>query len=208
MLPRAPGHSATVLVALATIGGTPSPTSAGNVSSVPPPAIELTAPATAEARTTRGRRSAAERSKAGSGVSTPKNSRPGLVPCRFRHHRGEPGMTKTGTRTAPSAARDDTNGADALDIRDTRTDRTYSIPILPPGTEGDTSIRAMDLRQIKTSSEEFGLMTYDPAFMNTASCKSAITYIDGDKGILRYRGYPIEQLAENATFLEIAWLLR
>src|SRR4029078_4358543 len=68
--------------------------------------------------------------------------------------------------------------------------------------------RAMDLRQIKTSPDEFGLMTYDPAFMNTASCKSAITFIDGDKGILRYRGYPIEQLAEKPTFLEVAWLLR
>src|SRR5215216_4977906 len=66
----------------------------------------------------------------------------------------------------------------------------------------------MDLRQIKTAPEEFGLMTYDPAFMNTASCKSAITFIDGDKGILRYRGYPIEQLAEKSTFLEVAWLLR
>ena len=66
----------------------------------------------------------------------------------------------------------------------------------------------MDLRQIKTTPEEFGLMTYDPAFMNTASCKSAITFIDGDKGILRYRGYPIEQLAEKSTFLEVAWLLR
>ena len=66
----------------------------------------------------------------------------------------------------------------------------------------------MDLRQIKTSPEEFGMMTYDPAFMNTASCKSAITFIDGDKGILRYRGYPIEQLAEKSTFLEVAWLLR
>ena len=66
----------------------------------------------------------------------------------------------------------------------------------------------MDLRQIKTSPDEFGLMTYDPAFMNTASCKSAITFIDGDKGILRYRGYPIEQLAEKSTFLEVAWLLR
>ena len=66
----------------------------------------------------------------------------------------------------------------------------------------------MDLRQIKRSPDEFGLMTYDPAFMNTASCKSAITFIDGDKGILRYRGYPIEQLAEKASFLEVAWLLR
>src|SRR6185437_2684421 len=66
---------------------------------------------------------------------------------------------------------------------------------------------AVDLRQIKTSEEDFGLMTYDPAFMNTAACRSAITYIDGDKGILRYRGYPIEQLAEHATFLEVAYLL-
>ena len=86
--------------------------------------------------------------------------------------------------------------------------RSYSVQILQGGVEGDTATRAMDLRQIKTKPEEFGLMTYDPAFMNTASCKSAITFIDGDKGILRYRGYPIEQLAEKSTFLEVAWLLR
>ena len=95
-----------------------------------------------------------------------------------------------------------------LDITDSRTGTAYSIPILEPGTEGDTTVRAMDLRQIKVQAEDFGLMTYDPAFMNTASCKSAITFIDGDKGILRYRGYPIEQLAEGATFLEVSWLLR
>jgi citrate synthase len=95
-----------------------------------------------------------------------------------------------------------------LDLKDSRTGKTYAVPILPPGTEGDTVIRAMDLRQIKVEADEFGLMTYDPAFMNTASCKSAITFIDGDKGILRYRGFPIEQLAEEATFLEVAWLLR
>ena len=65
----------------------------------------------------------------------------------------------------------------------------------------------MDLRQIKTGPDDFGLMTYDPAFMNTASCQSAITYLDGDKGILRYRGYPIEQLAEQCSFLEVAYLL-
>ena len=98
--------------------------------------------------------------------------------------------------------------AGALEIRDTRTGRTYSAPILPPGTEGDVAMRGMDLRQIKVEAGEFGLMSYDPAFMNTASCKSAITYIDGDNGILRYRGYPIEQLAESASFLEVAWLLR
>src|SRR3954468_20719870 len=95
-----------------------------------------------------------------------------------------------------------------LEIKDSRTDKNYSVQIIQGGVEGDTATRAMDLRQIKTAPEEFGLMTYDPAFMNTASCKSAITFIDGDKGILRYRGYPIEQLAEKATFLEVAWLLR
>jgi citrate synthase len=88
-----------------------------------------------------------------------------------------------------------------LNITDGRTDKTYSIPI-DQGT-----IRAMDLRQIKENADDFGLMTYDPAFMNTASCRSSITYIDGDRGILRYRGYPIEELAEKCTFLEVAYLL-
>ena len=111
-------------------------------------------------------------------------------------------MSKTESNS-PSAAEGGT-----LEIKDTRTGNGYSIPILPPAAEGDTTIRAMDLRQIKTQPGEFGLMTYDPAFMNTASCKSAITFIDGDKGILRYRGYPIEQLADKASFLETAWLLR
>src|SRR5688572_9762956 len=96
----------------------------------------------------------------------------------------------------------------SLEIKDSRTGKPYSVSILERGTEGDTAIRAMDLRQIKAEADEFGMMTYDPAFMNTASCKSAITFIDGDKGILRYRGFPIEQLAEHATFLEVAWLLR
>ena len=96
----------------------------------------------------------------------------------------------------------------ALDVTDTRTNKKYSIPVHVTGTEGDTAIRTMDLRQIKVEPDEFGMLSYDPAFMNTASCKSAITYIDGDQGILRYRGYPIEQLAEGATFLEVAWLLR
>jgi len=88
-----------------------------------------------------------------------------------------------------------------LTITDNRTSKSYTVPV-----ENGT-IRAMDLRQIKTGPEDFGLMTYDPAFMNTASCRSAITYIDGDKGILRYRGYPIEVLAEHCTFLEVAYLL-
>jgi citrate synthase len=90
---------------------------------------------------------------------------------------------------------------EALKIVDQRTDVAYEVP-LHNGT-----IRAMDLRQIKAGPDDFGLMTYDPAFMNTASCQSAITFIDGDKGILRYRGYPIEQLAEKCTFLEVAYLI-
>ena len=97
---------------------------------------------------------------------------------------------------------DSDSRTDALEVRDLRTGKTYTLPI----SEG--AIRAIDLRQIKTDEQDFGLMTYDPAFMNTASCRSAITFIDGDQGILRYRGYPIEQLAEGATFLEVAWLLR
>jgi citrate synthase len=90
---------------------------------------------------------------------------------------------------------------DTITITDNRTGQNYSLPI-----ENGT-IRAMDLRKIKTGPEDFGLMTYDPAFMNTASCRSAITFIDGDKGILRYRGYPIEVLAEHCTYLEVAYLL-
>ncbi len=90
---------------------------------------------------------------------------------------------------------------DSLSVTDNRTGKTYEVPI------ADGTIKAIDLRQIKTGEDDFGLMTYDPAFMNTAACRSAITYIDGDKGILRYRGYPIEQLAEQSTFLEVAFLL-
>jgi citrate synthase len=90
---------------------------------------------------------------------------------------------------------------DTLSITDNRTGKSYELPV----AEG--TIKAIDLRQIKTSDDDFGLMTYDPAFMNTAACRSAVTYIDGDKGILRYRGYPIEELAEHATFLEVAYLL-
>jgi citrate synthase len=88
-----------------------------------------------------------------------------------------------------------------LTIKDDRTGKSYTLPI-----ENGT-VRAMDLRQIKTDSEDFGLMTYDPALMNTASTKSAITFIDGDKGILEYRGYPVEQLAERSNFLEVAYLI-
>jgi citrate synthase len=88
-----------------------------------------------------------------------------------------------------------------LTVTDNRTGRTYEVPI------SDGTVQAMDFRQMKTSDEDFGLMVYDPAFMNTASCRSAITYIDGDRGILEYRGYPIEELAEQSTFLETAYLI-
>jgi citrate synthase len=91
--------------------------------------------------------------------------------------------------------------ADTLSIVDNRTGKKYELPIQ------DGTIRAMDLRQIKAAPDDFGLMTYDPAFMNTANCRSAITFIDGDKGILLYRGYPIEQLAENSNYLETAYLI-
>ncbi len=88
-----------------------------------------------------------------------------------------------------------------LTIVDNRTGKQYEVPI-----ENET-IKAPDLRQIKVKPDDFGLMTYDPAFMNTASCKSTITFIDGDKGILMYRGYPIDQLAEKCSYLEVAYLL-
>jgi citrate synthase len=93
------------------------------------------------------------------------------------------------------------SGNDTLTITDNRTGKQYEIPI------EDETIRAIELRQIKVKDDDFGLMTYDPAYMNTASCRSAITFIDGDKGILEYRGYPIEQLAEQSSYLEVAYLL-
>lgn len=90
---------------------------------------------------------------------------------------------------------------DTLTVVDNRTGKTYELPIT------DGTVRALDLRQIKTSAEDFGVMTYDPGYMNTASCRSAITYLDGEAGVLEYRGYPIEQLAEHSTYLEVAYLL-
>jgi citrate synthase len=90
---------------------------------------------------------------------------------------------------------------DSLTVTDNRTGKTYEVEIK------DNTIRAMDLRKIRVDEDDFGLKTYDPAFTNTASCRSSITYIDGDKGILRHRGYPIEELAEKSTFLEVAYLL-
>src|SRR5687767_207196 len=110
-------------------------------------------------------------------------------------------MAKTATEETPPAATQNESGA--IDVTDPRTGKTYNLPIT------DGAIRANDLKQIRTDDEDDpGLLSYDPAFLNTASCRSAITFIDGDKGILRYRGYPIEQLADGSTFLEVAWLLR
>src|SRR5579862_8443118 len=90
---------------------------------------------------------------------------------------------------------------ETLTVTDNRTGKTYTLPLY------NGSIRAIDLRQIKTDVDDFGLLSYDPAFLNTAACQSAVTYLDGERGILRYRGYPIEQLAESCTFLEVAYLL-
>ncbi|HEX3392665.1 MAG TPA: citrate/2-methylcitrate synthase, partial [Solirubrobacteraceae bacterium] len=88
------------------------------------------------------------------------------------------------------ASTDGARAAQTLTVTDNRTGRTYELPVT------DGTVRAMDLRQIKASEEDFGLMAYDPAYTNTASCRSAITYIDGEAGILQHRGYPIEQLCE------------
>jgi citrate synthase len=105
--------------------------------------------------------------------------------------------------TTPGNTQSTGNSAGTLSVADKRTNKNYELPI------NDGAIRAADLRQVKTADpNDVGLLSYDPAFMNTASCRSAITFIDGGKGILRYRGYPIEQLAEKASFLEVAWLLR
>ena len=93
------------------------------------------------------------------------------------------------------------NTSGTLHVTDSRTGKTYEIPVT------DGAVHATDFRQIKADPDDFGLVSYDPAYLNTASCHSAITFIDGDKGILRYRGYPIEELAEKTTFLEVAYLL-
>ncbi|HEX5408528.1 MAG TPA: citrate synthase [Gemmatimonadaceae bacterium] len=103
---------------------------------------------------------------------------------------------------ATEIAKEQLSATGGLEVTDSRTGRHYAMPVT------DGAVRAMDFRQVKTSDQDFGLLSYDPAFLNTAACRSTITFIDGEKGILRYRGYPIEQLAERASFLEVAWLLR
>src|SRR5919112_1814940 len=124
-----------------------------------------------------------------------------LDPAGFLRSRNPSIVGERGQTRNVSPAEEPAVSKDSVTITDNRTGQTYELPI----TEG--TIRATDLRQIKVAEDDFGMMTYDPAFMNTAACRSAITFIDGDKGILRYRGYPIEQLAEKATFLEVAYLL-
>ncbi len=112
-----------------------------------------------------------------------------------------PTADEKATASAASASGDGAARADTLTITDNRTGQSYELPVT------DGTVRATELRQIKVDPDEFGLMSYDPAFMNTASCRSAITYIDGDAGVLQHRGYPIEQLCEHSTYLEVAYLL-
>ncbi|HTD84146.1 MAG TPA: citrate synthase [Gemmatimonadaceae bacterium] len=131
-------------------------------------------------------------------TAPPRKSSPKSVPAASATKNSSKRPTPTPSPTPAPAST-----GSALEIKDSRTSKTYSIPI------AENAIRAPDLKKIKTDDpNDLGLVSYDPAFLNTAACRSAITFIDGDKGILRYRGYPIEQLAENATFLEVAWLLR
>src|SRR5437764_14036858 len=105
------------------------------------------------------------------------------------------------TQTTPAGDGQVESPEQSLSVVDNRTGRSYEIPI------EDGTIRAIALRDIKVDEDDFGLMSYDPAFLNTAACRSAVTFIDGDQGILEYRGYPIEQLAEQSTYLEAAYLL-
>jgi len=105
------------------------------------------------------------------------------------------------TRSDAAAAGNGQTSAETLTVTDNRTGETYELPV------ADGTVRAMDLRQIKTGDEDFGLMAYDPAYTNTASCRSSITYIDGAAGVLQHRGYPIEQLCEHSSYLEVAYLL-
>jgi citrate synthase len=110
-------------------------------------------------------------------------------------------MRTPGHQELKTMTPDTAQSAGTLHVTDSRTGRSYDLPIT------DGAIRALDLRQIKVSGDDFGLLSYDPAFMNTASCRSAITFIDGEKGILRYRGYPVDELADRVSFLDVAYLL-
>src|SRR5215204_3107074 len=105
-------------------------------------------------------------------------------------------------KQAEQVSSDDTGSdSDTLSVTDNRNGESYEVEI------NDGTVKAMDFRQIKVSEDDFGLMTYDPAFTNTASCRSSVCYIDGDAGVLEYRGYPIEALCEKSSYLEVAYLL-
>ena len=114
---------------------------------------------------------------------------------------GTEAQTQHATTDGAPPTPGDGHTVDTLTVTDNRTGKTYELPVT------DGTVRAMDLRQIKVGEEDFGLMAYDPAYTNTASCRSSITYIDGDRGILQHRGYSIEQLCEQSSYLEVAYLL-
>ncbi|HXW58986.1 MAG TPA: citrate synthase [Solirubrobacteraceae bacterium] len=116
-------------------------------------------------------------------------------------HTVDPDTRTPAAREQPSGRQGESGGDQTLTVTDNRTGKSYELPI------SDGTVRAMDLRQIKVDEREFGLMAYDPAYTNTASCRSSITYIDGEAGILQHRGYPIEQLCEHSSYLEVAYLL-
>src|ERR671914_286169 len=127
---------------------------------------------------------------------------------RFRHNPGKKHRAEHGrgeSMAEERTERGDGGGVataqETLSVTDNRTGETYELEI------SDGTVKAMDFRQIKVSEDDFGLMTYDPAFTNTASCRSSITYIDGEAGVLEHRGYPIEQLCEQSSYLEVAYLL-
>src|SRR5947207_12105552 len=126
-------------------------------------------------------------------MSGERSQAPGTAAAGEAQSDGLAGQAVSGNGGQPAA--------DTLSVTDNRTGATYELEV------SDGTIRAVDLRQIKTGEGDFGLMSYDPAYMNTASCRSAITYIDGDAGILQHRGYPIEQLCEHSSYLEVAYLL-
>ena len=111
------------------------------------------------------------------------------------------GSPETQAKDQGGVAEGNGSRKDSLSITDNRTGREYELEIV------DGAIRAPELRNIKVSEDDFGLLSYDPAFVNTASCRSAVTYLDGEAGVLEYRGYPIDQLAESSTYLEVAYLL-
>ena len=121
---------------------------------------------------------------------------------RLGQRGAKPAQGKLMTTQQPTAEGSPSGtGSESLTVVDNRTGQSYELPIT------DGTVRATDLRKIKSDPDDFGIMTYDPAFMNTAACRSEVTFLDGERGILRYRGYPIEQLAENSSFLEVAYLL-